>query len=281
MDWRSLDAVTLEWAYNPQRSVKDFGSFQVHRTSRSKQLRKDMPAHLDVAYGPGPLHQVDVFPSTPGGPVHLFFHGGYWRTQDKANFAFVAGTLVPRGVTTVVVNYELCPTATLSQVVDSARSALRWTFGEIQQFGGDPNRISVSGNSAGAHLCAMLLATRWSDYGVPDDVIKGATLLSGIYDPEPARWISVNEEIGLTAEEAAVNNALDLDPVIHCPVYVGVGGAEPWPWIDQSHAYSQHLRRAGLDPEFHVLPHHHHFSIMDDMLTPTGVVARAVLSRLG
>ncbi len=279
MNWRSFDAVTLENAYNPQKSVRNFSQYQVHRNARSVECRKSMESHLDVAYGPGALHRLDVFPAGDRKPVILFFHGGYWRTQDKANFAFLAGTFVPRGITTVIVNYDLCPAVSLDQVVESARSAIVWVYRNIGDYGGDPARIIVSGNSAGAHLCSMFLATAWAERGLPADVIRGAVMFSGIYDPEPARWIPVNEEIGLTAETAAANNSMSKTPLVNCSIWLGAGGLEPWLWLEQTYEYSQHLRRHGCDPEVHVLPGYHHFSLMDQMMEPDGVIAQAVLKR--
>ncbi len=281
MDWRSFDAVALERAYNPQKSVENHTQYQTHRNARAVECRRDLSGHLDVPYGPGDLEKVDIFPAGTGSAVHLFFHGGYWRTQDKANFAFLAGTLVPEGITTVIVNYPLCPVVTLDDVVESARRVLIWTYESIAQYGGDPGRISISGNSAGAHLCSMLVATPWRERGLPDDVIRGAVMFSGIYDPEPARWIPVNDEIGLTAETAARNNSLSYAPVADCPMWIGAGGLEPWLWLEQTYEYSQHLRRHGRDPEVHVLPGHHHFSVMDEMLEPDRPIARAVIERCG
>ena len=89
--------------------------------------------------------------------MHVFFHGGYWRAQDKQNFAFVAAELVPRGITTVVVNYDLCPAVTLDQTVASAIEAFAWTGRSIAAHGGDPARITLSGHSAGAHRRAAAL----------------------------------------------------------------------------------------------------------------------------
>ena len=281
MDWRSFDAVSLEKAYNPQKSVENFSQFQTHRTAISRECRKNMKSYLDVAYGPNELQKIDIYPANNFSPVHLFFHGGYWRTQDKKNFAFLARTLVPQGVTTIIVNYDLCPKVSLDEVVESSRNAIEWTYKNVEKYNGDPNRISVSGNSAGAHLCSMLLATDWKNRGFPQHIISGAVLFSGIYDPEPTRWIPVNEEIGLTAETAARNNSMKYEPTVECPIWIGAGGLEPWLWLQQTFNYSQHLRRHGYDPEVHILPNHHHFSIMDEMLDHNKIIAQAVLKRLG
>lgn len=276
MNWRSFDAVALERAYNPQKTVKDFSKYQTHRNARSVECRETMKSFRDIPYGPGELQKVDVYPAGPGSPVNLFYHGGYWRTQDKKNFAFLAGTFVPKGITTVVVNYPLCPAVTLDEVVESARESVTWAYRSIAQYDGDPDRITVSGNSAGAHLCSMLLASDWAARGLPEQVIRGAVMFSGIYDPEPARWIPVNEEIGLSAEQASRNNSMAMEPKVNCPTWIGAGGQEPWLWLEQTYEYSQHLRRYGLDPEVHILPGFHHFSVMDQMMDPEGVIARAV-----
>ena len=281
MDWRSFDTVSLEKAYNPQKSVENFSQFQIHRTAVSRECRKNMKSYLDVAYGLNELQKIDIYPAKNFSPVHLFFHGGYWRTQDKSNFAFLARTLVPQGVTTIIVNYDLCPKVSLDEVVESSRNAIEWTYKNIEKYNGDPNRISVSGNSAGAHLCSMLLATDWKNRGFPQHIISGAVLFSGIYDPEPTRWIPVNEEIGLTAETTARNNSMKYEPTVECPIWIGAGGLEPWLWLQQTFDYSQHLRRHGYDPEVHILPNHHHFSIMDEMLDHNKIISQAVLKRLG
>ena len=279
MEWRSFDAESLELAYNPQKTVKNFSQFQTHRNARSKECRENMRSYLDVAYGPGEKHKVDIFPAGEKSPVVLFYHGGYWRTQDKANFAFLAGTFVPQGISTVVVNYDLCPAVTLDDVVESARNSVAWTYRSIAEYGGDPARICVCGNSAGAHLCSMIMATNWAERGLPQNIVRSAVMFSGIYDPEPARWIPVNEEIGLTQEVAARNNSMALAPSVDCSTWIGAGGLEPWLWLEQTYEYSQHLRRHGYDPEVHILPDHHHFSIMDEMMEPDGVITQAVLKR--
>ena len=83
----------------------------------------------------------------------------------------------------------------------------RLDLGAMRAYGGDPHRLTLSGHSAGAHLCAMALTHDWTAVGLPGDVIKGAVPISGIFDPEPAMHTTVNAEIGLTEEIARRNNA--------------------------------------------------------------------------
>jgi arylformamidase len=280
--WRNLRADDLEVQFNPRRAVPDFEAYQAANAARSDATRARLAGRLDLAYGQGPLQTLDVFPAAAAdggpGPVHVFFHGGYWRAQDKASFAFVADHLVAQGICTVIANYDLCPAVTLDGVVAAARRAIAWTFRHAGDFGGDPARLTLSGSSAGAHLQAMVLAHDWASEGLPADVVKGAVPISGIYDPEPARHISVNAEIGLTEEIARRNDALTLVPRVRCPVALFVGGAEPPLWQQQTMEYAAHLRAHGLSPSCRVLPGANHFSILDQYLHADSEIVRAIVA---
>lgn len=277
--WSSLSADEHEFQYNPQNAFPNFKDYQAVRAGPNRAARSELAATLDVAYGPHPLRKVDVFPAAGGNgraPVHVFFHGGYWRAQDKENFAFIAGVLVPLGITTVIANYELCPASTLDGVVDSALAAMEWTYRSIADFGGDPMAVTVSGHSAGAHLGAEAIATDWQARGVDPAFLKGAVLISGIFDPAPAMRTTVNAELHLTADIAARHDVERRPPVVRCPVSIIAGGVEPWQWIDQSYRYAHHLHRHGRDPEVHVLPGFNHFDIVSQYLDSDTPIMRAV-----
>ena len=75
----------------------------------------------------------------------------------------------------------------LLPMADQVRRAVAWVYKNAKSFGGDPNRIYVSGHSSGAHLAGCVVTTDWKDYGVPNDIVKGALLCSGMYDLKPVR----------------------------------------------------------------------------------------------
>lgn len=265
-----------ELHYNPQRAVPDFAADSARRAPANAAARAALLCHRDVAYGDHPLRTLDIYPAAHPGPTHIFFHGGYWRAQDKTNFAFVAAPLVAQGITAVIANYELCPASTLDGVVDSAHHAFAFVARHIADHGGDPSRISLSGHSAGAHLVASILATDWPAQGVDPGVVTGAVMISGIYDPAPAIRTTVNAQLNLTEAIAARHNLESRPPALRCPTWLFAGGQEPWRWIEQTFRYASHLRRHGADPEVHVLPALHHFSIMDQLLDPASPIGRAI-----
>lgn len=281
--WDGLSADEHELQYNPQRAVPHFKDYGAAREAANRRARDTLACHRDIAYGPGDLDRLDFYPAEGSGPrpVHIFIHGGYWRGQDKANFAYVAEHLVARGIATVVINYPLCPAVTLDGVVASALEAVAWTARNAARHGGDPARVTLSGHSAGAHLGAAAIATDWTGRGLPADLLAGAVLISGIYDPRPAMRTTVNAEIRLTPELAARHDYERLPPRVRCPVRIIAGGREPWHWIDQSYRYAHHLHRHGGDPGVQVCPGFHHFDIMNQYQDPDSDVMRAVLSLAG
>ena len=279
--WTGLSVQEHEFQYNPQRAFPKFADHQAERAPANAAARASLTSHLDVPYGDHPLRRVDIFPADAGSrpaPVHVFFHGGYWRAQDKENFAFVARELVARGITTVIANYELCPASTLDGVVDSALAAIEWICRHIADYGGDPKRVSLSGHSAGAHLCAEALATDWGARGIDPTCFRGAVLISGIFDPEPTIRTTVNAQLNLDHEMAARHNVEARPPLVDCPTWIFAGGREPWHWLDQSYRYAHHLHRHGRDPEVHVVPGWNHFDIIVQYMEEGSPILRAALA---
>src|SRR4051794_30480150 len=224
-----------ELHYNPQRAVPNFAEYRAAREPDNARVRANLRRIDSVRYGAHRLCTVDIFPAAAErAPVHVFFHGGYWRGQDKANFSFIAEPLVARGVTAVIANYPLCPEATLDEVAQAAIDAIAWVHLHIAEHGGDPARISVSGHSAGAHLTAEILAADPANSGFDPAAIRGAVMVSGIFDPAPAMRTAVNADLRLTPEIIARRNVEARPPVVRCPVALFAGGVEPWRWIDQT-----------------------------------------------
>ncbi|MBR0666282.1 alpha/beta hydrolase [Roseomonas hellenica] len=280
--WASLSPEEHEFHFNPQRAFPDFATHKLRRAPANEGALAGLRREAELAYGPTPRHRLDIYPAArPGAPVHVFFHGGYWRANDKNGFAYIAAALVRHGITVAIPNYELCPDATLDGTVASARAAIAWLARHAGDHGGDPTAISLSGHSAGAHLCAAALATDWAAEGLDPAFLRGAVMTSGIYDPLPAMLTTVNQDLRLTPEIAARNDFEHRPPVSRARAHLFVGGREPWHWIDQSFRYSHHLRRHGGDPEVHVLPGHDHFDILDQYMAEESPILRAVLRAAG
>ena len=95
-----------------------------------------------------------------GCPVALFVHGGVWAVGEKWQFAPMASRLAQEGVVTCVATYTLFPRALCRQMWTEVSDAITWTLDNVGGFGGSPDRVTLVGHSAGAHICSMALLHR-------------------------------------------------------------------------------------------------------------------------
>lgn len=283
--WHTYSDHEIEQNYNPRASVPDSDKYGAARVGINSDALKSAMRQADIAYGAAALENMDLYvPESGAGPhpVHIFIHGGYWRSREKEDFAFIGAALARAGLLAAVINYPLCkpaatPPITLDDVVASNLLAFEWVCRNISRHGGDANRITISGHSAGAHLGAAIIAHDWETADLGRQPLKGAVLVSGIYDPHPTQKISVNAEIGITPELADRHNMIVLPPKLNCPVHVIVGGGEPDGWIAQSADYAKHIKAAGLAVDYAVTGRENHFSIQDQFADPTADVLSAIL----
>ena len=235
MNYSRLSDAEINRQFMPRLAVPDHEAWLADHAEVSETARRTLPCHLDFAYGDTALQRLDIFPAARGpAPVLVYFHGGYWRALDKSTYSFLALSLAPAGIATVLVNYDLCPAVTLDDIVGQAIASLAWVHRNGAAYGCDPQRLYVSGNSAGAHLAAMALAQEWSARGLPADLVKGACCITDIYDLAPVLRIDANAEIRLEPEMVARNSPLSLPLPAKPPVIVAVGGDETPLWIKQS-----------------------------------------------
>lgn len=270
-----------EIQYNPQAAFPGFAQVRARLAPLNEAARAKLGPPEEVAFGPHPLHRLDVFRAEGDGPrpVHVFYHGGYWRAQDKANFAFIAGVLVPLGITTVIANYELCPDSSLDGVTTSAIAGFSWLADHINEIGGDPERVTLSGHSAGAHLGAAILSH--DGLAAKSVRLRGVLLTSGLFDPRPAMSTSVNAQLGLTEEIAARNDFQARRPRQSPQVCLMVGAQETPHWVEQTFRYYRMLRSEGFIPELHLLAGRDHFNILEDYLEADGITRDVILRQSG
>jgi arylformamidase len=280
--YQSYTKDELERHFDPQKSVPDHARWAEERNNASQRVRKTLESSFDVPYGDSPRQVSDIFPaSKPGAPVLIYFHGGYWRSGGKEQNCHFAELFVNAGATVVVVEYDLCPSVTVADIVGQARRAIAWVYKNISRYNGDPSKLYIAGLSAGGHLVAMALAHDWEKDGLPRGVVKGASAISGVYELDAVLHLDVNKEIRLTSESAGENSPFLHPPRPHAPLIVAVGGAEPRGWKEQSEKFFTLCKESGVPCEYIEIPGAHHYSISAHLADPGSPLARAVLTQMG
>src|SRR6266542_629709 len=99
MLYRGMDRAQLDAAYNNSAAVPERDAIIAGWAARSAAVRREHQGHLDLRYGEAPRERLDLFlAAQPNAPTLAFIHGGYWQSNDKETFAFLAEGLLPRGI---------------------------------------------------------------------------------------------------------------------------------------------------------------------------------------
>lgn len=258
--------------------------FEAHFTewrALSDRARTSLDCELGIAYGDGPNMTLDLFPAAgDSNPLLIFIHGGYWRSMDKDDHAFVALGLVPEGVSVASINYALTPSVSLDEIVAQVQAAIAWLHANAARASADPAKLHVCGHSAGGHLTAAMLSTDWAARGLPADTLKSGMPISGVFDLRPLLKTSINDDVGLDDAAAHRNSPLLHLPTHGAPMLAAVGLGETDQFVAQSKAYATAWSNAGFDGAFLGVPELHHFNILTDLAFPDRALTVAALDHI-
>ena len=182
------------------------------------------------------------FPTTsPRAPLHVFARR-LLAIGREGTVPARRGNAALGGRVTAMVEYDLMPGQRLATLVAQVRRALIWLQENAASFGADPNRISVSGHSAGAHLSSYLAATGTGETHPKLPQIKAMLLLSGIYDLKDIPDSFLRNEAAMTHEEAALWSPLSSTQLPGPHRIIAFGGDETPPFLEQAAALEGKLR---------------------------------------
>ncbi len=153
----------------------------------------DASLRASISLGEHPSQKAIVWapenrdPDSEPLPVLLFVHGGSWNWGDPVDYGFVGRSFVPKGFVVVLGGYRLHPDAVYPAMLEDTARTIAWTRQEIAQYGGDPDRITIAGHSAGAYnVVQTALEHQWlGRHGMSANDIAGVVGLSGPYDFHP------------------------------------------------------------------------------------------------
>ena len=285
-NWREHDDETIEYHFNPRLSIPNAMDILQSIPTISASARESLEGQIDIRYGKRPKETLDVFPAkshklgTPP-PALIFVHGGYWRMMDKSDHSHVASDMVYDGLTHISLNYDLCPSVTLDDIVDEIRNAIIFIYHEASTLGIDRDRLYLSGHSAGGHLTGMMLKEDWVLHDLPKDIFKGALPLSPVFEPEAIMHTSINEDVRLNFDVAQRNNVLAGPPTIKGPIIVAVGELEPEGFRQQSVNYSNLCQESGVEVEYYEIKGCHHFTALDAFSRRDHELYQKLLSMVG
>lgn len=201
-------------------------------------------------------HQLDVYypkNTNEKKDVILYFHGGSWKGGKKDTYKFLGKRFAKKGFVVVIANYRLSPEVKYQAMAEDCAAAFTWVYDYIEKFGGDKNKITVSGHSAGAHLAAFIsFNDQFKDI---QSKIRKTILIDPFgldmftyfneYTNDYADGLKKNTFTNNPEEWKAASPLYSIKPGLKIPVLVLVGG-KTFPTILQSTAiFNDHMTQAG------------------------------------
>ena len=282
--WLDLDQAELDDAYDQSVYAPNLRQVTERYATNSEAVRARLGAPRRFAYGPTPVEGLDVYATRrANAPINVFIHGGAWRVGAAKDYAFPAELFVNAGAHFVVPDFAPVQDlgGDLVPMAGQVRRAIAWVHRNAKTFGGDPDRIYLSGHSSGAHLAGVALITDWrKDFDLPADVVKDALCCSGMYEMKPVRLSARSRYVKFTdAMEDAMSAQRHIDR-LNTPVILAHGTLETPEFQRQSRDFATAVRAAGKPAQLLVAQGYNHFEIIETLASPYGLLGRAVLEQM-
>ena len=282
--WLDMDQAELDAAYDQSVYAPNLQQIVKRYATNSEDVRTRLGAPQRYAYGTTPIEGLDIYMTKrPNAPINIFIHGGAWRVEVAKNNAFPAEMFVHAGAHYVVPDFAWVQDVggSLMPMAEQVRRAVAWVHRNAKSFGGDSNRIYVSGHSSGGHLAGVVLTTDWSkDFNLPPDTVKGVLCCSGLFDLKPVRLSARSSYVKFTDEmEQALSPQRHLDK-LNAPVIVAYGTLETPEFQRQSRDFAAAVKAAGKPVQLLVGEGYNHFEIRETLGNPYGLLGRAVLEQM-
>jgi len=280
----NYNQIELDAAYD-QSSYAPLGyQITARRASNSAETRRRLGPPRRESYGPTEIEKLDIFRTNrPNAPILIFVHGGAWLNGSASEYHFAAENFINAGAHYVALDFIAAEAAKgdIRMMADQVKRAIVWVYKNASSFGGDANRIYLSGQSSGAHLAGVALVTDWQkEFGVPADIIKAGLLLSGMYEMKPVR---LSHRSSYVKFDDAMEESMSTQRHIarlRAPITVVYGTNETPEFQRQSREFAAAVKAQGKQVELIEVPNHNHYELQETLANPFGWCGRAALAMM-
>ena len=281
--WLDMDQKELDDAYDQSVWAPNQPHVSKRRALWSESTRARFKPER-IAYGPTEIEQVDIYKTTRGNaPIQVFIHGGAWRRGSAKDSAYPAEMFVTAGAIFIAIDFVSVEQADgdLMTMADQVRRAIAWVYKNAARFDGDPNRLYLSGHSSGAHLSGVALVTDWQkNFGLPSDIVKGAVLISGMYDLKAVALSKRSKYVKFTdAVVQSLSAQRHLDK-LNTPLVLAHGTLESPEFQRQTREFAAAVKTAGKPVQLIVAEGYNHFELPETFGNPHGLLGRAGLEQM-
>jgi arylformamidase len=282
--WLDMDQQELDDAYDQTVYAPNREEIRARRVANNAITIGIIGKPERVAYGEAEIEQVDIYRTrAPNAPVMVYIHGGAWKGGSSSQVAYMAEVFINAGAHFIAVDFNNVNEigGSIFPMVDQVRRAVAWVYRNAQSFGGDPERIYVTGHSSGGHLASCVAITEWEKMGLPRDTVKGFLLGSGMYDLKAPRLSKRSNYVAFTdAMEHELSAMRHIDRIT-APLTITYGSLETPEFQRQGRDFHAALVAAGKPAKLLVGLAYNHFETQETMGSPYGLMGRAALQLMG
>ena len=289
MVWLDMDQQQLDDAYDQFVYAPNRDQLAKRRLANSAAARARLGEPLRLAYGPTPIEALDVYrplasKAAAGGalaPVAIFVHGGAWRSGTESEFTFLAEPFVRAGANFAVLDFISVDDAggSLFPMVEQVRRAVGWVYRNAEKFGGDRDRLYLISHSSGSHLAGCVVTHDWTREGLPRDILKRATLSSGMYDLAPVRLSKRSKYVTFT--DAMENELSATSTSSRRRLFSATAPRRRRNFSGKRATSPPRSRPPANRSSLWSAKSYNHFEMLETLANPYGLLGRAVFKQMG
>lgn len=228
-------------------------------------------AELDIAYGPGARHRLDLFlPAGAPAGLAVFVHGGYWMAFDKSAWSHLAAGATARGWAVALPSYTLCPEARIAGITREIARAVAVAADRV------PGPLALAGHSAGGHLVSRMACRDGPLAAHLRARLAAVVSISGLHDLRPLLRTRMNATLGLDAAEAAAESAALQLPIEGVRLHCVAGDGERPEFRRQNALLANIWAGLGAETSAAEAPGRHHFDVIADLEDAESDLTRAL-----
>jgi len=264
----------LTTEYDNRARVPEFAEILDQWKIDADHYRVAVNGELDLAYGDHERQKTDLFGFNKDDkkPLIIFIHGGYWQMLGRETFSHMASGLNAHGFGVLIPSYQLCPAVSIKDIITDMQLLCVWAARKFNR------NLVVTGHSAGGHLAAAMLATDWTQYDLPQNVITTGMGISGLYDLRPLIPTPPNDALQLTEETARQTSPLLWPTPVGKRFEAWAGGDESPEFLRQSDTIAACWSGGGALTSSVKVSNKNHFTVINELTDANSNMTRAIIN---
>jgi arylformamidase len=279
---------TTQWSQRITDPVELLRAHDDYSNKVSDANRYAVNCLLNTPYGETFRQQLDIYGvNLPfDAPIIVYVHGGFWQRSNKHTASYAVKPFVENYAKVIVIDFDLCPNVTLSEVIKQFEKAVERIFSYAGEH--NPKSVSFIGHDSGAHLITYLLSEDMiSRLGDKFKLLKHVYLISGVFDVTELRNTQIlNREnlLSITDENVEQLSPVKLD-FAHLSKYdievdAYVGSDESPAILKQSREFVAHLKMQKLHANYNLMEGLDHYNIVEKLSENTYEITEKIVNYL-